>query len=60
MLADPPTYDNAESGPDAEDWLASMGDEKQSLIDHDVSQWVHPPDDVQLRPSRFLYKWKYN
>ena len=58
--ADPPTYDDAVSGPDAEGWIASMRDERQSLIDHGVFEWDDPPDDAQLLPSRFLYKWKYN
>ena len=34
MLADPPTYDDALSGPDAKGWIASMGEERKSLIDH--------------------------
>ena len=58
--ADPPTYDDAVSGPDAEGWIASMRDERQSLIDHDVFEWFDPPDDAQLLPSRFFYKWKYS
>ena len=60
MPADPPTYDDAVSGPDAEGWIASMRDERQSLLDRDVFEWVDPPDDAQLLPSRFLNKWKYN
>ena len=28
MPADPPTYDDAVSGPDAEGWIASMSDER--------------------------------
>ena len=59
-LADPPAYDDEVSGPNAEGWIASMGDERQSLIDHDVFEWVDPPDDAQLLPSRFLYNWKRN
>ena len=56
MPADPPTYDDAVSGPDAEGWIASMRDERQSLIDHGVFEWDDPPDDAQLLPSRFHHK----
>ena len=37
-----------------------MRDERQSLIDHDIFEWFDPPDDAQLLPSRFFYKWKYS
>eukprot|EP00903_Cladosiphon_okamuranus_P021851 g20088.t1 len=60
MPADPATYDEAMSGPDAARWRASMNDEEQSLYDHDVFDWVLPPDDAQLLPTRFHYRWKYN
>ena len=43
MPADPPTCVDAVSGPDAEGWIASMRDERQSLIDHDVFKLVDPP-----------------
>ena len=56
MPADPPTYDDAASGPDAEGWIAGMRDERQTLIDHDVCEGVDPPDDAQLLPSRFHHK----
>ncbi|CAB1111435.1 unnamed protein product [Ectocarpus sp. CCAP 1310/34] len=60
MPADPATYDEAMSGPDAARWRASMNDEEQSLYDHDVFDWVLPPEDAQLLPTRFHYRWKYN
>ena len=36
MPADPPNYDAAVSGLDALGWIASMGEERKPLIDHDV------------------------
>ena len=60
MQADPPTYDDAVSGPDAEGRIASMRGERQSLMYHDAFEWFDPHDDAQLLPSRFLHKWKYN
>ena len=54
MPANPPTYDDAVSGQDAEGWIANMRDERQSLIDKDAFEWVDPPDDAQLLPSRLL------
>lgn len=60
MPADPPNYDAAIRGPDAEGWIVSMGKERKSLIGNDVFDWVYPPKDAQLIPSRYLFKWKYN
>ena len=60
MPADAPTNDDTVSGPDAKGWIARIGEERKSLIDHDVFDWVYPPDDAQLVPSTFLFKWKYN
>ena len=55
MPADPATYDEAMSGPDAARWRASMNDEEQSLYDHDVFDWVLPPENVQPLATRFHY-----
>ena len=44
MPADPPTYDATVRGPDAEGSIASMGEARKLLIDHDVFDWVDPPD----------------
>ncbi|CAB1106814.1 unnamed protein product [Ectocarpus sp. CCAP 1310/34] len=60
MPADPANYDEAVSGPDAERWMASMGDEEQSLYDHDVFDWVGVPEGEQLIASKLLFRWKYN
>ena len=60
MPGDPPTYDDAVSGPDTKGWIASMEEERKSLTDHDVSDCVYPPDDAQLIPSKFLFKWEYS
>ena len=60
MPADPPTCDDAVNGPDAKGWIASMGEKRKSPTDHGVFDWVYPPDDAQLIPSKFLFKWKYN
>ena len=60
MPPDPLTYDYAVSGVDAVDWRASMAEERRSLIEHDVFEWVDPPQGIQAIPSRFLYRWKYN
>ena len=37
-----------------------MAEERTPLIEHDVFEWVDPPQDIQAIPSRFLYRWKYN
>ena len=37
-----------------------MRDEAQSLIDHDVFDWVAPPEGVNPIPTKFIHKWKYN
>ncbi|CAB1121335.1 unnamed protein product [Ectocarpus sp. CCAP 1310/34] len=60
MPADPANYDEAVSGPDAERWRASMGDEEQSLYDHDVFDWVYVPEGKQLIPSKLLFRWTFN
>ena len=60
MPPDPLTYDYAVSGVDAVDWRASMAEERRSLIEHDVFEWVDPPQGIQAIPSRLLYRWKYN
>ena len=56
MPADRPTFDDAVSGPDAKGWIASMGEETNSLIDHDVFDWVYSTELVKHhqadRPSR--------
>ena len=31
-----------------------------SLVEDDVFEWVDPPQDIQVIPSRFLYRWKHN
>ena len=53
---DPLTYDDAVSGVDAVGWRASMAEERRSLIEHDVFEWVDPPQGIQAIPSRFLYR----
>lgn len=60
MPADPANYDDAMSGPEADRWKASMGDEQQSLYDHDVFDWVDAPEGAQLLPSKFHHRWKYD
>ena len=60
MSPDPRTYDDAVSGDDEAGWRASMAEERRSLIEHDVFEWVDPPEGIQAIPSRFLYRWKYN
>ena len=40
---EPRNNDDAVSGVDAEGWRASMTDERTSLIEHDVFEWVDPP-----------------
>ena len=37
-----------------------MAEERRSLIEHDLFEWVDPPQGIQAIPSRFLYRWKYN
>ena len=56
MPPDPRTYDDAVSGVDAKGWRASMGDERTSPIEHDIFEWVDPPQDIQAIPSRCLYR----
>ena len=56
MPPDPLTYDDAVSGVDAVGWRASMAEERRSLIEHDVFEWVDPPQGIQAIPSRFLYR----
>lgn len=60
MPSDPANYDEAVSGPESKLWHASMRDEEASLVEHDVFDWVDPPEGEQLIPSKFMYKWKYN
>ncbi|CAB1114301.1 unnamed protein product [Ectocarpus sp. CCAP 1310/34] len=60
MPADPPNYRAAVNGPDAVGWMKSMEEENRSLLDHDVYEWVDPPRDAQIIPSKYIYKWKYN
>ena len=47
------------SGLDAERWKESMRDEAQSLICHDVFDWVAPPEGVNPIPTKLIHKWKY-
>ena len=60
MPPEPITDDDAVSGVDAVGWRASMAEERRSLTEHDVFEWVDPPQGIQAIPSRFLYGWKYN
>ena len=60
MPSDPANYNEAVIGPDAERWKKSMRDEVQSLSDHDVFDWVDPPEGVNPIPNKFIHKWKYN
>ena len=46
MPSDPANYNEEVSGPDAERWKENMRDEAQTLIDHDVFDWVAPPEGV--------------
>ena len=61
MSGDPSTFDEAMKD-DASGWSASMMEEQKSLEEHNVFDWVDVPSDtnVQLLPSRFLYRRKYN
>ncbi|CAB1108204.1 unnamed protein product [Ectocarpus sp. CCAP 1310/34] len=34
--------------------------DKASRYEHDVFDWVDPPEGVPLIPSKFIHKWKYN
>ena len=54
------TYNDAVGGVDAAGWGASMAEKHRSLIEHDVFEWVDPPEGIQAIPSRFLYRWKCN
>ena len=47
MPPDPLTYDDAVSGVDAVGWRASMAEERGSIIEHDVFEWVDPPQGIQ-------------
>ena len=60
MHFDPAKYNQEVSGPDAERWKESMRDEAQSLIDHDVFDWVGPPEGINPIPTKFIHKWKHN
>ncbi|CAB1098324.1 unnamed protein product [Ectocarpus sp. CCAP 1310/34] len=60
MPADPSNYRAAVNGPDAVGWMNSMEVENRSLLYHDVYEWVDPPRDAQIIPSKYMYKWKYN
>ena len=60
MPPDPLTYNDAVSGVDAVSWGANTAEERRSLIEHDIFEWVDPPQSIQAIPSRFLYRWKYN
>ncbi|CAB1113759.1 unnamed protein product [Ectocarpus sp. CCAP 1310/34] len=56
---DPTNYDDATRGPDADHWRESMREENRSLTELDVYDWVKPPADGDILPSRYLYKRKY-
>ena len=58
MPPEPITDDDAVSGVDAVGWRASMAEERRSLTEHDVFEWVDPPQGIQAILSRFLYRWK--
>ena len=58
MPPDPLTYEDAVSGNYAVGWRACMAEELRSLIEHDVFEWVDPPQGIQAILSRFLYRWK--
>ena len=60
MPPDPRNYDDAVNGVDAAGWRASMAGERRSLIEHDVLEWVDPPEGIQATPSRFSYRWKHS
>ena len=51
---DPLTYDDAVSGVDAVGWRASMAEERRSLIEHDVLEWVDSPQRIQAILPRFF------
>ena len=50
MPPDPRTYDDAVSGVDAVGWRENMAEERWSLIEHDVFEWVDPPAGIQAIP----------
>ena len=60
MSPDWRTCDDAVSGVDAVHWRASMAEERTSVVEHDVFEWVDPSQGIQAIPLRFLYRWNYN
>ena len=46
MPPDPRTHDDAVSGIDAVGRRASMTGERTTLIEHDVFEWVDPPQEI--------------
>ena len=59
---DPKNYSEAVGGNDSKGWIESIREECLSLQDHDVFEWVDPPEDKDVKPipSKFIFKWKYD
>lgn len=49
MPADPPNYDTVGSGPCDDGSIASMGEERDYLIDYDAFEWVDLPENTQSK-----------
>lgn len=58
--ADPKCYQEAIHGQGAHSWRTAMLKESNSVLEHDVIEWVDPPKEAQPTPSRILYRWKYD
>lgn len=56
LKADPKHFKGPIIGPTTLGWMLIMGEESKSIVDRDVTEWVYPPDGVQLTPCRFLHR----
>ena len=55
---EPSTYSEAVNGPDADKWLAAMGEEYQALVDNGTWQHVAAPTNDPLLKCRWVFKIK--
>ena len=55
---EPNTSREAVNGPDADKWIAAMGEEYQALVDNGTWEHVAAPTDRSLLQCRCVYKLK--